>query len=82
MAQECNTLRSKTTFFWVQLEIYFPQFAQNHIQMLKVLYPTPAVDVEVNYEHLQKMLPKSLKTSDIVMVNVLVAFFNPNGMTV
>jgi hypothetical protein len=30
----------------------------------------------------KNLLPKSLKTSDIVLVKVLVAFFRPNGMTV
>jgi hypothetical protein len=33
-------------------EIHFPEFAQNHIQMLKMLSLTFAVDVEVIHEQL------------------------------
>jgi hypothetical protein len=75
----CQTLAG-IGYHLFQLPFSLGQYG--HIQMLKVLYPIFAVDVEVIHEHLQKLAAKILETSDIVLVNVLVAFFNPNGMTV
>jgi hypothetical protein len=40
------------------------------------------MDIEIVHNTLRNLSPKSLKTSDIVRVNVLVAFLRPNDMTV
>jgi hypothetical protein len=50
--------------------------------MLQVPFPTAVVDVEVIHKHLQELATQVVNTSDIVLVNVLVAFFRPNGMTI
>jgi hypothetical protein len=34
MNQESYTPGSKTTFAWIQFQIYFPEFGKNQIQML------------------------------------------------
>jgi hypothetical protein len=79
MAQKCNAFCNKTTLVWVQFEVYFLEFVHHYTQVLQMLLPAFAVHIEVINEYLQELLPKSLKTSDIVLVNVLVAFLRPNG---
>jgi hypothetical protein len=61
MAQKCNVFCSKTTLVWVQFEIHFPEFAQNRIQMLKMLPLTFAVHIEVINEHLQEFATQVFK---------------------
>jgi len=55
MAQKCDGLNSKTTFVWVQFKIYFPELAENYIQMLEMLLPTLIVYIQVINKYLQKL---------------------------
>ncbi len=50
--------------------------------MLQMLLLVLDVHIEVINKDLQKVATQVFKTSDIVLVNVLVAFLRPNGMTV
>jgi hypothetical protein len=61
IAQKCDKLNSKTTFAWVKLEIYFPEFAENYIQMLEMLPLALTVYIEVINEYLQKSTTQILK---------------------
>jgi hypothetical protein len=48
--------------------------------MLKMFLPTFAMHIEIINKYLQEFA--TLKTSDIVLIKVLVVFLRPNGMTV
>ncbi len=61
MAHKCNAFCNKATLIWVQFEIHFPEFAQNHIQMLKMLPSTFVVHIEVINEHLQEFATQVFK---------------------
>jgi hypothetical protein len=61
MAQECNAFCSKATFAWVQLEVYFPEFVQHYIQMLKMFHPAFAVHIEIINKYLQEFATQVLK---------------------
>ncbi len=61
MAQICDGLSNKVTFVWVQFEIYFPQFAENCIQMLEMLPLTHTVYIEVINKYLQKFATQVFK---------------------
>jgi len=61
MAEKCDGLSSKATFVWVQFKIYFPEFAENCIQMLEMLPPTLTMYIEVINEYLQKFATQVLK---------------------
>jgi hypothetical protein len=61
MAKKCDRLSSKTTFSWVKLEIYFPESAENCIQMLEMLPLALTVYIEVINEYLQKSATQILK---------------------
>jgi hypothetical protein len=47
MTQESDTPSSKTTLVWIQLQIYFPEFEENGIQMLQMLSPILTVHIEI-----------------------------------
>jgi phosphoserine phosphatase len=61
MAQKCNVFYSKATLVWVQFEIHFHEFAQNRIQMLKMLPSTFVVHIEVINEHLHEFATQVFK---------------------
>jgi hypothetical protein len=61
MTQESDTPGSKVTFAWIQLQIYFPKFEKDSIQMLQVLCPILAVHIEIVHKDLQEFVSKLLE---------------------
>jgi len=58
MTQESDTPGSKTTFAWIQLQIYFPKFKKDNIQMLQMLCPILIVHIEIVHKYLQEFVSK------------------------
>jgi hypothetical protein len=66
MAQESDTPCNKTTLAWIQLQIHFPEFEKDSIQVLQMFCPIFAVHIEIVNKYLQEFvskLPKKLWTS-------------------
>ncbi len=51
MTQKGDSLSSKATLAWVEFQIHFPEFAEHHIQVLKVLPLAFTVHIKVVNEH-------------------------------
>jgi hypothetical protein len=47
MTQKCDTFSSKTTFVWVQLQVYFSELGKYNFQVLKMLFPIFVVYIEI-----------------------------------
>ncbi len=82
MAQKCDIFFNKTTFTQVQFQVHFSEFEKHNIQMLEMFLPTSLCTLKSSTNTFKNLSPNSLKTSDIVLVKVMVTFLKPNGMTV
>jgi hypothetical protein len=49
--------------------------------MVEMRFPCDTMDIKVIYKYLKKLLQPFKKMLVIVLENVIVAFFNPNGIT-
>jgi hypothetical protein len=56
MSHEDNTFSSKTTFTWVQFQMYFPESGEHHSQVLKMVLPLLIVDIEVIHKYFQEFV--------------------------
>jgi hypothetical protein len=56
MSQEHNAFSNKTTFTWVQLQVYFPKSGEHNSQVLEMVLPILAVDIEIIHKHLQELV--------------------------
>ncbi len=71
----------KHTFIGIELQINIPQMLQYHTDMVEMRFPCDTMDIKVIYKYLKKLLQPFKKMLVIVLENVIVAFFNPNGIT-
>jgi hypothetical protein len=74
-------LAKKHTFIGIELQINILQKLQYHMDMVEMCFPCDIVDIKVIYKYLKNYCNHSEKMSVIVLENVMVTFFNPNGIT-